>query len=158
MQGFFEKSLIWPLSSTQLMWYAAFLPLIRHGSAVPPSSARGGRLIGATIETTVQWGKFQRWSLPSHRGSELWDPTPWAGHFPQTSAYLQKPSPSRGKVAPPQAVTDEGEKNQRSPLRCNLTVLFFQTLRRLVQDIFWQNSVRHVLAVLTERNAFYPVK
>ena len=128
MQGFFEKSLIWPppprgegfggdwktqrngppRGSGPTDWS---VPLPPHPSGLQPATFphQGGRLIGATIETTVQWGKFQRWSLPSHRGSELWDPTPWAGHFPQTSAYLQKPSPSRGKVAPPQAVTDEGE-------------------------------------------------
>ncbi len=59
-------------------------PLIRHASRAT-FPRQGGRLIGATIETTVQWGKCQCWSLPPHGGR-------WHG----------------------EAVTDEGENARRS--------------------------------------------
>ena len=58
-------------------------------SVWPPAShlpPPGGRLIAAPTDTTVQSCKCQ----------------------------CPKPSPSRGKVAPPEAVTDEGEKNPRA--------------------------------------------
>ena len=66
-------------------------------SVWPPAShlpPPGGRLIAAPTDTTVQSCKCQ----------------------------CPKPSPSRGKVAPPEAVTDEGEKTPRAAQRPNSKV------------------------------------
>ena len=81
---------------------------------VPPSPARGEGLserlpilLCSCVSASVR-------AYPLNGGVNCGTRPPLGGSFPTDSRSPPKPSPSRGKVAPPEAVTDEGEKNPRA--------------------------------------------